>query len=132
MNKIRTAFIKALLKILNSGFLNHSPCQYGYINNVDAFSYQHLVSEESQRPGIAVKQIIEESDLFRCCPIGKNGLTVIEQDGTIHEATVWDRHELSIALSSKQHTFDPVSSDSDECECGLVKSAEVHAVRRLP
>lgn len=101
MNRVRTLCIKFLLRMLNSRLLNQSPCKYGYINNVDAYSYQHLVSEESQRPGITVKQIVEEADLFRCCPIGKDGLTVIEPDGSTREATVWDRHELNIALTPK-------------------------------
>ncbi len=90
-------FVRLLLTILNSRYLNNSPCRYGYIGNVDAFDYDHLASEEVQRPGITVKQIIEEADRFRSCPIGA-GVTVIEADGTTREATTWDLHELNEAL----------------------------------
>lgn len=99
---MRGRIIKALLAVLNSRFLNKSPCEFGYINNVEAFSYRHLYYEDQQRPGITAKQILEESDRFKSCPINKNGLMVIEPDGSIHEATIWDRHELQIALTPKQ------------------------------
>jgi hypothetical protein len=98
---MRRIIIKALLRALNSRFLNDSPCEYGWINNVDAFSYQNCVSEDKQRPGITVREMLDTADRFKTCPINKNGLTVIEPDGSTHEATVWDRHELNLALTPK-------------------------------
>lgn len=94
MNKY---LIKVFLSILNCRFLNQSPCKYGYIGNVDAFSYANLASEEKQRPGITVKTILEEADMFRSCPIGK-GLQVIE-NGEIRDGTIWDVHDLRQQLT---------------------------------
>lgn len=91
---------KVLLAALNSRFLNQTPCEYGFIGNVDAFSYSNLEFEDRQRPGITVRTILEEADRFRSCPLGK-GLTVLESDGTSHEATVWDVHELHQAFTKK-------------------------------
>lgn len=99
---IRATFIKSLLAILNSRWLNQTPCEYGFIGNVDAFSYAHLASEEKQRPGITVKTILEETDRFKACPINTRGLTVMEADGTSHEATVWDLHELRESFAPKE------------------------------
>jgi len=90
----RIVAIKLLLRALNSRWLNHSPCEYGFIGNVDAFSYSNLASEEKQRPGITVRQILKEADCFRSCPIQKSGLTVIEGE-EMRDATVWDIHDLS-------------------------------------
>ncbi len=93
---MKKTIIKAILKALNSRYLNNSPCEYGFIGNVDAFSYSSLASEESMRPGVTVKQVLEEADRFRSCPLGN--LMVIEADGTSHEADIWDLHELKQGL----------------------------------
>jgi hypothetical protein len=98
---LRKLIIKALLAILNSRWLNCSPCRYGFIGNVDAFEYSHLASEERQRPGIAVKTILEEADRFSACPINKGRLTVLESDGSHHEATVFDLRDLRESFAPK-------------------------------
>jgi hypothetical protein len=91
-----------LLSILNSRLFNQSPCKYGFIGNVDAFSYENLTSEERQQPGITVKEILEAADRFRSCPIREGGgVTVIEPDGSTHDATIWDEHELRTMLERK-------------------------------
>lgn len=91
---MRKLIIKILLATLNSRWLNPSPCRYGFIGNVDAFEYSHLASEESQRPGVTVKTILEEADRFKSCPVSKNGgLQVIEPDG-YREADVFDLRDL--------------------------------------
>jgi hypothetical protein len=92
--------IKALLWLLNSRWLNKTPCKYGFINNLEAFSYENLASEETQRPGIMVKQVLEETDRFKSCSISKNGLTVIDGD-EIREATVWDHYQLRKLFAPK-------------------------------
>jgi hypothetical protein len=84
--------VNLLLWILNGRLLNNSPCRYGFIGNVDAFDRSYLESEERQRPGITVAQIIAESKQFESCPLDI-GLAVIE-NGEIREGTVWDVHEL--------------------------------------
>ena len=81
------------LWVLNSRFLNVTPCKYGFIGNIDAFSYETLASEERQRPGITVRTILSEADSFRLCPV-RPGLTVIESDGTIRDADFWDHNEI--------------------------------------
>jgi hypothetical protein len=90
---MKKRIIKILLRVLNSNWLNGTPCSYGFVGNVDNFSYENLASEEKQQPGITVKQVLETADRFKSCPIGK-GLTVIEPDGSTREATAWDLHEL--------------------------------------
>ena len=98
---IKPTIIRALLRLLNSRWLNSSPCQYGYIGNVDAFSIEYLQSEERQRPGITVAQVIHEAEMFRCCPMRKSGVTVIEGNER-RDADVWDLHELGQALTPER------------------------------
>ena len=92
-SKLKRFAVKLMLGILNSRWMNNSPCKYGFIGNVDAFDYSHLVSEEKQRPGITVKNIINEADRFRSCPLSPTGLTVIDGDET-REVTIWDLNDL--------------------------------------
>jgi hypothetical protein len=98
---LRKPIIKALLALLNSRYLNATPCRYGLIGNVDAFDYFYLASEESQRPGITVKTILDEADRFKACPINDKGLTVLEADGSHHEATVFDLRDLRESFTPK-------------------------------
>lgn len=100
MNKV---LVKALLGILNSKFLNESPCGYGYINGIDAVSYQELVNEDKQQPGITVREVIECINQFKTCPLRKGGLTVIE-NGETREGTIWDVHELRQSLTPRKET----------------------------
>ena len=95
---IRRLLIQFLLSILNSRYLNQSPCRYGFINNVDAFSFEGLASEDKQQPGITVKEILEAAERFKSCPMKPNGLTVIEGNST-RDATIWDVHELTQVLN---------------------------------
>lgn len=95
---MRKTLIRLLLAALNSRFLNHSPCLYGFIGNVDAFAYSHLKSEEHQRPGVTVETILEEADAFKACPLNTIGLTVI-QDGQYREGTVFDLRDLRESLT---------------------------------
>jgi len=97
---MRRKTINLLLLILNSRFLNDSPCEYGYINGIEAVSYQELVNEDKQQPGITVKEVIESIDRFKACPIRENGLIVIE-NGEAREGTIWDVHELRQAFNRK-------------------------------
>ena|ERR1700677_3854277 len=90
---MKPAIIRALLAVLNRRFLNSSPCKYGFVGNVDAFDIDNLRSEVSQRPDLTVAQLIREAEQFKCCPLRRDGLTVID-GGTPREATIWDEHEL--------------------------------------
>jgi hypothetical protein len=93
---------KALLRLLNCRWLNGSPCKYGFIGNVDAFSYENLKSELVQRPDLTVRTLLEQADRFRACLRAcreDGGLVVLEPDGTHHDATVWDLHDLRQSLT---------------------------------
>ena len=93
---MRAHIIKVLLWILNSRFLNGSPCQYGFIGNLDAFSYENLASEEKQCPGVTVKAVLENADRFKSCSIATHeaGVTVIDYDGSTRSANAWDMRDL--------------------------------------
>jgi len=104
--KLIKIIVRSLLWILNSRWINRSPCEYGFIGNVDAFTYSHLKSEEKQRPGITVAQILHEADMFRACPMRKDGVTVLEADGSSREAGVWDIHELRQSLTPRNAARD--------------------------
>jgi hypothetical protein len=101
---MRKLIVGLLLRALNSRVLNQSPCEYGYINGIEAMSYQELVNEEKQQPGITVREVIECIDRFKACPIRKDGFTVIEGDGETREGTIWDVHELRQALTPQRET----------------------------
>jgi hypothetical protein len=90
---MKKVIIRWLLAVLNSSWLNKTPCKYEYVGNVNAFSLDNLESEERQRPGITVKQILEEAARFRACPLKAKGVTVIEGSG-YRDADAWDLHEL--------------------------------------
>lgn len=98
---MKRRIVAALLRVLNSRWLNQGPCSYGFIGNVDAFSYEYLESEEKQRPGITVRTILDESQRLKSYPMIANGLTVIE-NGEARAATLWDIHELKQALSKER------------------------------
>lgn len=88
---------RLLLGLLNSEWLNGTPCCFEFCNNIDAFTLESLRAEEKQRPGITVAQVIREAELFMACDIGKgdshSALMVIE-NGQVREVTPWDYHEL--------------------------------------
>src|SRR5262245_17383945 len=98
---MRRRIINLLLRILNSKWLNGTPCEYGHINGIDAMSYQELVNEDKQRPGITVREVLMYIDRFKSCPVRENGFTVIKPDGEQREGTIWDVHELRLALTPK-------------------------------
>ena len=97
---MRALIVNFMLRLLNSRFLNATPCKYGFIGNVDAFSYENLESEARQRPGITVEVILAEADRFRSCPM-IDALTVID-GGDFRPATCWDLHELRQLLRGKR------------------------------
>lgn len=97
---MRKLAIRICLAILNSQWLNHTPCRYGFIGNVDAFDIGNLRSEVKQRSDLTVAKLIEEAERFATCPIGK-GVTVLEDGSEPREANLWDIHELKQALTPK-------------------------------
>lgn len=97
---MRRWLVNSLLAILNSRFINKTPCQYGFIGNVDAFSLNSLRSEARQRPYLSVADLVAESDRWNSFPIPNDGLTVIE-GGAAREGTSKDIEELKAALRLK-------------------------------
>lgn len=108
---MKKTLTRMLLSALNSRWLNNSPCRYGFIGNVDAFSIENLRSEEKQRPGITVKTILYEAEMFAACPLDKGELMVIE-DGKYRGSTVWDLHQLRNEFSSSEEKGATVRQDN--------------------
>src|SRR5580693_7479204 len=100
---VRRFIVKCLLCALNSRWLNQTPCKYAFVGNLDNFSRENLESEDKQQPGITVREILDAADRFMACPINNTGVTVMEGDGTNHEATAMDLHELRVSFSPKEH-----------------------------
>jgi len=49
--------------------------------------------------------------------------------GIVFALKAYRMEVMPSTVLSKGHVFDPICNGSDECECGLVKSAEVHKER---
>jgi hypothetical protein len=79
---MRKLVIKALLAILNSRWLNQSPCEYGFVGNIDNFSRSDIESSLKQEPDMTLRQYLDIADRFKACPISRVGITVIEGDGS--------------------------------------------------
>lgn len=109
---MKRRIVKILLAALNSRWLNKSPCNYGFIGNVDAFSYANLRSEDNQQPGITVREVLATADAFRSCPIKAHGLTLIEADGSYRTAGPMDLHQLRVSITPQQ----PKSPESPSTE----------------
>ncbi len=114
---MKTWIIKKLLAALNSRWLNDTPAHYGFINGLDALSYEQLQSEERQQPGITVKEVVEGIDRFRSCPVRKTGLTVIEGDH-VRVGDLWDVHQLRQALTPN----DQLTTNRVIFECKAVRT----------
>ncbi len=61
---MRKILIKFLLAILNSSWLNGTPCKYEFVGNVGAFSLSYLKSSVEQNPHLLVRELIMEKN----CP----------------------------------------------------------------
>ena len=99
--RMKKLIVDLLLRILNSEFLNATPCRYGFIGNMDAFEYSSLESEDRQQPGITVREVLYRADSFRRCVVSMKdnrsgiALQVIEDDGNIRDANCWDMQDLA-------------------------------------
>lgn len=91
---MRGRIIRALLSILNSRWLNQSPCKYEYVGNVDAFSREDIECTLRQDPTMTLQEYIDSANRFKTCPMRKDGgVTVIEGD-ECRDANIWDMHDL--------------------------------------
>ena len=92
---MRKFIIRILLGVLNSGYVNQTPCKYGLIGNVDAFSKEYLASEVKDRSEVMVKTILEEAEAFGNCALAKDRyLVVLGETGAARPADYWDVMEL--------------------------------------
>lgn len=94
----RKFFIRTLLAVLNSRWLNPTPCRYGFIGNVDAFALENLRAQVDQRPTLTVAQLIQEADCFRRAKASRHRLVVIE-GGVSRDGTPRDVADLLEALT---------------------------------
>ena len=101
---MRKQIVRTLLAILNSRWLNGTPCKYEFVGNVDAFSRSDIEYTLMAHPLITLRQYLDVADRFKSCPISRNGLTVVEGDGSIRQANAWDIHELKIAMKDEATT----------------------------
>lgn len=87
---MKSKLVRLLLHILNSSWLNHSPCQYKYVGNINAFDRSFLESEVKMNP-----------DLSETCPHYSDGIAALE-DGKWRKGDIWDVKELKDAFSKPQ------------------------------
>ena len=82
IRSIRARLARLLLAVLNSRWLNETPCEYGFIGNVDAFSMETLRGAVRMRPDLTVAQLIREVEAFKaCCLHNNSGLKDLEIAG---------------------------------------------------
>ena len=71
-----------LLRLLNSSWLNATPCKYAFVGNIDNFSREDIESTLKESPKITLREYLEIANRFKFCPISRIGVSVIESDGT--------------------------------------------------
>ena len=67
--KMRKFTSKLLLVILNSRWLNQSPCRYDFVGNIDNFSREDVESSLRQDPEMTLRQYLDIANRFKACPI---------------------------------------------------------------
>ncbi len=99
---LRKLLTRILLAALNSRWLNSTPCRCGFIGNVDAFDMENLRAEARSRPELSLREFIAEAERFARCPLEPT-LVVMENDGTVRKADVWDYHDLRLTVRDPEH-----------------------------
>ena len=79
---MRRFAVSILLRILNSAWLNPTPCRYDFVGNLDNFSREDIESSLRQSPEMTLREYLEIADRFKSCPISRVGITAIEPDGS--------------------------------------------------
>jgi hypothetical protein len=82
MKKLRAILVKVLLRLLNTHFLNPTPCRYDFVGNLDNFSRSDMEGTLAAEPDISLRRYLESADRFKACPISKVGISVVEGDGS--------------------------------------------------
>lgn len=79
---MRSLLVQALLQLLNTEFLNPTPCRYDFVGNIDNFSRENIASTLRQEPDMSLSRYLDIADRFKACPISRVGVTAIEPDGS--------------------------------------------------
>lgn len=79
---MRKVIVKLVLLLLNSKWLNPTPCKYEFVGNIDAFSREDIESSLRMEPGMTLQHYLDVANRFKSCPMSRVGVTVIEADGT--------------------------------------------------
>ena len=80
--KTRVFAIRILLALLNSRWLNPTPCRYDFVGNIDNFSRSDIEANLKEEPEMSLRRYLDIADRFKSCPISRVGITAIEPDGT--------------------------------------------------
>lgn len=78
----RKLLIDLLLGMLNSRWLNPTPCRYEFVGNIDAFSRADIESTLRSDPEMTLQEYIDIANRFKYCPVSRTGVSVIEPDGS--------------------------------------------------
>jgi hypothetical protein len=79
---MKMLIVRFLLSLLNTEFLNSTPCRYDFVGNVDNFSRSDIESTLRVEPDMTLRRYLDIADRFKACPISRVGVTAIEPDGT--------------------------------------------------
>lgn len=82
---MKKVIVKILLWILNSSFLNPTPCSYAFVGNIDNFSRDDIESNLQMEPEMSLRGYLDIADRFKASPISRIGITAIESDGSYTE-----------------------------------------------
>lgn len=79
---MKKSIVRVLLALLNSRWLNGTPCHYEFVGNIDAFSREDMESSLREQPDMTLRQYLDVANRFKFCPVSRIGVTAIEPDGT--------------------------------------------------
>ena len=79
---MKEMLVRILLRMLNTQYLNPTPCRYDFVGNVDNFSREDIESTLKMEPDMSLSRYLEIADRFKSCPISRTGITAIEADGS--------------------------------------------------
>jgi len=87
--KLRKIVVSAMLSMLNSRWLNATPCSFAFVGNVDNFSREDIEGTLENEPEITLREYLTRADRFKVCPASRIGVTVIEPDGSYTKNIEW-------------------------------------------
>lgn len=79
---MKVLIVRILLRLLNTQFLNPTPCRYDFVGNVDNFSREDIAGTLKGDPEMSLRRYLDMADQFKACPSSRVGVSVIEEDGS--------------------------------------------------